>query len=157
MDLMTRCERCGKLVETEKFSIGLWGSYCAVPAATIGTLDTEGDFHKTEDATVALCPDCIEKLKAWLAGGQDEPQEADESAGSDSAERLIVDMCNMIFTGGNYASVCEYFGHRTGSCEGCDMQGAGDNSTCLREVRADIKRRCEGFGIDIEEDEDDKR
>ena len=152
MDLMTRCERCGKLVETKKFSMGLWDSYCAVPAAAIGTLDTEGDFHKTGDTTVALCPDCIEKLKAWLAGGQDEPQEADARA-----ERLIVDMCNMIFTGGNYASVCEYFGHRTGSCEGCDMQGAGDRTTCLREVRADIKRRCEGLGIDIEEDAEDAK
>lgn len=153
MDLMTRCERCGKLVETDKLCMGVWGDSPAVPAVTIGTLDIEGVFRKMKDASAPLCPDCLGEFRAWLA----DDEAALPSVVSSSAKRLIGDMCNMIFTGGNYASVCEYFGHRTGSCEGCDMQGVGDRTTCLREVRADIKRRCEGLGIDLEEDDDGKR
>lgn len=152
MNLMTRCERCGKLVETEFVSKD-WGNYHAAPAVVIGKLDIEGNLRSTQDVKAALCPYCLGELKAWLADdGAILPV-----AVSSSAKRLIRDMCNMIFTDGNYASVCEYFGHRTGSCEGCASACAGDRTTCLREVRADIKRRCEALGIDLEEDAEDAK
>ena len=164
MDLMTRCERCGKLVETEFFSKS-WGSYHASPAVVIGKLDIEGNIHTAQAVKAALCPDCAEKLKAWLAVKPEEPQ-----AAADSVERLVVDMARAFTCPAedccNAKIACEYFGH--GNLIGCrdrELSRHGNecpaavflSNGCWETMRADIRRRCAELGIDLEEDEDDKR
>ena len=168
MDLMTRCERCGKLVETEGFSMGVWADFRAVPAVAIGTLDLEDCFHETQTAAMALCPDCAEKLKAWLAGKPEAPEEP--QAAADSVERLVVDMARAFTCPAedccNAKIACEYFGH--GNLIGCrdrELSRHGNecpaavslSNGCWETMRADIRRRCAELGIDLEEDEDDKR
>lgn len=87
MELMARCGRCGALVKARgrRLYDGTVSYYTPCAAVTEASSNDMVARHACE--LTVLCPDCMGQLKAWFAGGPEEPQEA-----ADSAERLTADM-----------------------------------------------------------------
>ena len=135
MEFLTRCGRCGALVETtsERFSNGT--VYYAPCAAT--TVLSSNDVVSMDGCQVTvLCPDCMEGLKQWLAGEPQESQEPQEAAG-DSWERLRADVAK--------PGCCEYFQGRgdVESCDGCPALEA--KVDCGQARAADVVRRAKAL------------
>lgn len=80
MEMFTKCGRCGALVETTDEILGGMTVKCALCAVTtkVGSNDV---VVRDGCETTVLCPDCMEKLRAWLAGEPEEPQGQEEEAG----------------------------------------------------------------------------
>lgn len=170
MEVLTRCERCGALVETRnaKFADGTAAYYA--PCAAVTEISSNNTLVRDGCETTALCPDCMEVLRGWLAGEPQKPQgqeKADQSADVDSVERLAADMARALAcTPEDCCGIkisCEYFGH--GGITGCrDRESSryGDecpasgflSNGCWGTMRADIRRRCRALGIDLGEGED---
>lgn len=169
---MTRCGRCGALVETtsEELSSGV---VHFAPCAVTTKISSNDVVYRDGCETTVLCPDCLEQIKAWLAGEPEEPQGQEgsgQSADGDSAERLATDLAraakNVAATGlCTQQLACGYFGHsgdttchdwrapsHHGECPAYDS-----DSPCSEIMFGDVHRRCKALGIDIEEDEDAKR
>lgn len=147
MELFTRCDRCGELVGTSSETVCGAAVQCA-PCVVMTVRDGS-------EYTV-LCPDCMAKLKSWLTGGPEEPQEA-----SDSAERLAADLVSAVenVTAPGFCKqelACGYFGHSGDiNCHvwrlppyrsECPAYG-GDS--CSESMLGDIHRRCKDLGIDL--------
>lgn len=148
MELFTRCGRCGALVGTTSETFGGASAQC-VPCVVAS--DRGGSEY------TVLCPDCMSKLKSWLEGVPEEPQDA-----SDSAERLAADLVsaveNVTATGFcRQQLACGYFGHRgdvtchvwrlpsyRGECP-----AYGGDSPCSESMLDDVRRRCKNLGIDL--------
>ena len=164
MEFLARCSRCGALVETSSSKFDDWKIVYYTPCTAVTKVS-----RSVNDYT-ALCPDCMEQLKAWLACEPEEPQgqeKADQSADVDSVERLAADMARIIAFAmsvrkhGEDTMACKYFGHYGVPCttpDGavCPDRDCDDN-TCVEFALEDIQRRCKALGINIEEDADAKR
>ena len=152
MQVLTRCTRCGALVEpcqkpcpTSGATVWLWS------AAATCTVDTSGTLAMDFTSTSVLCPDCIGQLKEWLAGESDAMQ--NPQASTDSVAALVRDMAVALdFSRDSAWSSCRYFYHSE-DCEGCPADSSG--LPCHRVLFDDIRRRCEALGIDLEGDGDE--
>ena len=163
MEFLARSSRCGALVETSSKEFGDWKIvYYTSCTAVTKVSSSVSDY-------TALCPDCMEQLKAWLAGESEEPQgqeEAGQSSDGDSTERLAADLAKIVVrtmadtSDGADSAACHYFGHSGVPC--VDDSGVPCRAyniigkTCARFALDDIHRRCEALGIDLEEDSDAK-
>lgn len=142
MQLMTRCGRCGALVETtsERLSSGV---VHYAPCAVATKISSNNVVVRDGCEYTVLCPDCMEGLKQWLAGGQTE----DPSI----AEGIIRDMYAALGAKPHRKQACEYLSERNPfMCARC-ME---DPKQCVGEMFKEIRRRCAEIGIDLEEDED---
>ena len=156
MEVLPRCGRCGALVETtsERFSNG---TVYYAPCAATTVLSSNNVVSRDGCEVTVLCPDCMEQLKAWLAGEPQDPQ-GQEKAETDTAESLACDMARALdfFSNSGY-SACRYFGSKP-KCHGCPAASTDEVSRgCSRFMCADIRRRCKALGIDFEEGEDGQR
>ena len=134
MELLTRCGRCGALMETtsERFSNG---TVYYAPCAATTVLSSNNVVSRDGCEATVLCPDCMEGLKAWLAGESEEPQEPQEAA--DSWERLRADVAK--------PGCCEYFQGR-GDVESCDGCPALEAKVDCGQARAtDVVRRAKAL------------
>lgn len=154
MELMTRCGRCGALVETtsERLSSGV---VHYAPCAVATKISSNNVVVRDGCEYTVLCPDCMEQLKEWLAGESQEPQEA-----ADSAERLAADMARVVaaMADDGDSMACHYFGRNVVPCTEfggttCPAYGC-TGKTCAEFALEDFRRRCRALGIDLEEDED---
>lgn len=162
MEFLARCSRCGALVEASSSKFDDWKIVYYTPCTAVTNVS-----RSVSDYT-ALCPDCMEQLKAWLACEPEEPQgqeEAGQSSDGDSAERLAADMAvALAFQAGNEmyedTAACAYFGRLGIPCIGLCITACPaykiSGKTCLEAMRDDIRRRCKALGIDLEGDEDAK-
>lgn len=165
MEVLTRCGRCGALVETtsERFSNG---TVYYAPCAATTVLSSNNVVSRDGCEVTVLCPDCMGRLKAWLAGESQEPQEA-----ADSAERLAADLARAVKNVTEFGLcrqqlACGYFGHvgdiacldREASAhrDECPAYGFGDGGPglCRAAMLDDIARRTDELGIELEEGED---
>lgn len=157
MQILTKCARCGALVETTSVS-GIVDNkrvYYA-PCAVVTKVSSNNTVVRDGCEYTVLCPDCMEQLKAWLSGESQEPQEA-----ADSVERLAFDMARALAcTPEDCCGIriaCEYFGHggladcrdRESSRYGDECPASGYMSDCWETMRANIRRRCAALGIDL--------
>ena len=138
MEFLTRCGRCGALVETtsERFSNG---TVYYAPCAATTVLSSNNVVSRDGCEYTVLCPDCMEGLKAWLA---DEPQPqgqegAGEGVGGDSWERLRADVAK--------PGCCEYFQGRSDveACDGCPALEA--TVDCGQARATDVVRRAKAL------------
>ena len=165
MELMARCERCGALVgpcDARKTAGGTRVRFWA--AATTCTVDADGGMALDLGGATVLCPDCMERLKAWLAEEPEGPQETDGIADNDSVGKLAADMAKIAIRtmasgeDGAGTAACHYFGHSGVPC--VDASGVPCRAytivgkTCAQFALDDVRRRCESLGIDLEEDAD---
>lgn len=148
MEFFTRCGRCGALVGTTSETVGGASAQCA---PCVVASDRGGSEY------TVLCPGCMSKLKSWLEGVSEEPQDA-----SDSAERLAADLVsaveNVTATGFcRQQLACGYFGHsgditchvwRLPSYRG-ECPAYGGDSPCSESMLDDVRRRCKNLGIDM--------
>lgn len=162
MEFMARCSRCGALVDASSKEFGDWKIVYYTPCAAVTKVG-----RNVSDYT-ALCPDCMEQLKEWLAQApEDKKGQVDESADGDSVERLAADMAKVVVrtmadeSDGADSAACHYFGHNgvpcvddSGTCPACCLI---IGKTCAEFALEDIHRRCKALGIDLEEDSDAKR
>lgn len=140
MEVLTRCGRCGALVETtsERFSNG---TVYYAPCAATTVLSSNNVVSRDGCEVTVLCPDCMGRLKAWLAGGQTK----DPSI----AEGIIRDMYAALGAKPRRQQACEYLSGRDPvTCARC----AEDPAQCVGEMFKDIRLRCTEIGIDLEED-----
>ena len=152
MELFTRCGRCGALVGTTSETVGGASAQCA---PCVVAADRGGSEY------TVLCPDCMSKLKSWLGGVPEEPQEA-----VDSAESLAADLARAVknvtaFGLCRQQLACGYFGHVGGVVcldrqasvhrDECPAYGGGDGGpeSCRVAMLDGISRRCEELGIDL--------
>lgn len=151
MEFMARCGRCGALVEASSRKRGDGAITYYTPCAVVTQVSSNDVPVRDGCEYTVLCPDCMGQLEAWLAGGQDGPQEVDESAETDTAESLARDMARALdfFSSSGY-SACRYFGSKP-KCHGCPAASTDEvNRGCSRFMCADIRRRCKVLGIDLE-------
>ena len=170
MQILTKCARCGALVEPNQMPSVLRGTNALFwRAATTCNVDASGTIAMDFVSTSVLCPDCMAQLKAWLDGESEEPQgqeEAGQSADGDSVERLAASMARAFAcTPEDCCGIriaCEYFGHgynttgcrdRESSRYGDECPASGYMSDCWETMCADIRRRCAALGIDLEDGE----
>lgn len=147
MQILTRCARCGALVEpcqmpsrTRGATVWSWSAVATCNVAASGTVAM--DFASTS----VLCPDCIGQLKAWLAGGQTEDLSI--------AEDIIRDMYAALGAKPHRKQACVYLSERNPfMCARC-ME---DPKQCVDEMFKDIRWRCAEIGIDLKEEADAKR
>ena len=147
MQILTRCARCGALVELCQTSSGtcaeavqLWSAAATCNADTSVTVAV--DFASMS----VLCPDCIGQLKAWLALGQTEDLSI--------AENIIRDMYAALSVKPRRKQACKYLsGIDPVTCARC----VEDPAQCVDEMFEDIRCRCSEIGIDLEGDEDAKQ
>lgn len=154
MGLFTRCGRCGALVGTTSETVGGASAQCA---PCVVAADRGGSEY------TVLCPDCMSKLKSWLGGVPEEPQEA-----VDSAESLAADLARALACAPEDCCgiriACEYFGHsgladcrnRESSRYGDECPASGYMSDCWDTMCASIRRRCKALGVDLGDEEDDE-
>lgn len=154
MELFTRCGRCGALVGTTSETVDGASAQCA---PCVVAADRGGSEY------TVLCPDCMSKLKSWLGGVPEEPQEA-----GDSAERLAFDMARALACAPEDCCgiriACEYFGHsgladcrnRESSRYGDECPASGYMSDCWDTMCASIRRRCKALGVDLGDEADDE-
>lgn len=147
MELFTRCGRCGALVGTTSETVGGASAQC-VPCVVAA--DRGGSEY------TVLCPDCMSKLKSWLGGVPEEPQEA-----VDSVDMLAFDMARALACAPEDCCgiriACEYFGHsgfadcrnRESSRYGDECPASGYMSDCWDTMCASIRRRCKALGVDL--------
>ena len=139
MELMTRCGRCGALVGTTSERLG-GGVVHYAPCAVTTKISSNDVVVRDGCEYTVLCPDCMEGLKAWLAGEPQEPQgqeKAEEGVGGDSWERLEEDL--------THSGCCAYFYHGTDgeACDGCPAhESLGD---CWQARATDIVRRAKAL------------
>lgn len=146
MQILTRCARCGALVEPRQMptarrgeTVWLWSAVATCSVGTSGAVAM--DFVSTS----VLCPDCMAQLKAWLDGGQTK----DPSI----AEGIIGDMYAALMARPHRKQACEYLSERNPfMCARC-ME---DPKQCVGEMFKDIRRRCAEIGIDLAGDGDDE-
>ena len=146
MQILTRCARCGALVEPRQMptarrgeTVWLWS------AAATCTVDTSGTVAMNFVSTSVLCPDCMAQLKVWLDGGPTK----DPSI----AEGIIGDMYAALMAKSHRKQACEYLSERNPvMCARC-ME---DPKQCVGEMFKDIRRRCAEIGIDLAGDGDDE-
>ena len=139
MELMTRCGRCGALVGTT--SERLSGGVVHYAPCAVATKISSNDVVVRDGCEyTVLCPDCMEGLKAWLAGEPQEPQgqeKAEGGVGGDSWERLEEDL--------THSGCCAYFYRSTDgeTCDGCPAhESLGD---CWQARATDIVRRAKAL------------
>ena len=139
MELMTRCGRCGALVETasERFSSGV---VHYAPCAAVTKVSSNNDIVRDGCRYTVLCPDCMGRLKGWLDGGPQEQQgqeKAEDGVGGDSWERLRADVAK--------PGCCEYFQGRSDveTCDGCPVLEA--NVDCGQARATDVVRRAKAL------------
>ena len=170
MEVLTKCGRCGALVETRKTMFADGTSAYYAPCAAVTEISSNNTLVRDGCETTVLCPDCMEVLKGWLACESQEAQgqeKADQSADVDSVERLAADMARALAcTPEDCCGIkiaCEYFGHsgligcrdRESSRHGDECPASGFLSNgCWETMCANIRRRCAALGIDLEEGED---
>ena len=153
MEMFIKCDRCGALVETTNEILGGMSVKCAPCAVT--TKVSSNDVLVVRDGceTTVLCPDCMERLKEWLASEPKEPQEA-----ADSVERLANDMVRAVeemqASGIRVRFACGYFGHVGAHCLNGGVcpaygDGYGGDSSCNKAMFDDVRRRCDELGIDL--------
>lgn len=152
MEMFVKCGRCGALVGTTSETVGGAAAQCA---PCVVAADRGGSEY------TVLCPDCMSKLKSWLDGVSEEPQEA-----SDSVERLAADMARALAcTPEDCCGIrvaCEYFGHggntdcrnRESSRYGDECPASGYMSDCWDTMCASIRRRCNALGVDLGDEAD---
>ena len=154
MQILTKCGRCGALVEPRQMptarrgeTVWLWS------AAAICTVDTSGTVAMDFADTTVLCPDCLARFKAWLAGESEEPQEPQTS--TDSAGKLVRDMARVFccMHAGTQPFACWYFDHV--KCDECPAYGCDHG--CDQEMYNDIGRRASVFGINLVEGTEDEK
>lgn len=164
MELFTKCNRCGALMQTRCVDGGFTRKIHLAPCVMTGEVNSNGATAGDEIEHTVLCPDCMAKLKAWLAGEPEKPQgqeEAGQSSDGDSVERLAADMAKAVARTMDDAAACHYFGHSGVPC--VDDSGVPCRAyniigkTCARFALDDIQRRCKALGINIEEDADATR
>ena len=115
-------------------------------AAATCSADTSGTGAVDFADKVALCPDCMGQLKAWLAGGQTEDLSI--------AEDIIRDMYAALGVKPRRQQACEYLSRRyPATCARC----VEDPAQCVDEMFDDIRYCCSEIGIDLEGDEDAKQ
>lgn len=165
MEVLTKCGRCGALVETtsERLSSGV---VHYAPCAVTTKISSNDVVVRDGCEYMVLCHDCMEQLKEWLEGESQEPQEA-----ADSAERLAADLARAVknvtaFGLCKQQLACGYFGHvgdvacldRLASVhrDECPAYGCGDGGpeSCRVAMLDDVARRTDELGIDLKEDED---
>ena len=146
MQILTRCARCGALVEpcqlpttSRGATVWLWS------AAAICTVDTSGTVAMDFTSTSVLCPDCIGQLTDWLTGESDVLQ--NPQASTDSAGKLVRDMARVFccMHAGTQPFACWYFDHT--KCDGCPAHGRDHG--CDQEMYNDIGRRASALGIHL--------
>lgn len=170
MEVLTKCGRCGALVETtsERLSSGV---VHFAPCAVTTKISSNDVVVRDGCEYTVLCPDCMDQLKAWLAGESQEQQEAADSAGSDDVNALVRDLARAVK---NVTSLglcrqqlaCGYFGHvgdvacldREASVhrDECPAYGCreGGAKLCMVAMLDDVARRTDELGIDLKEDAD---
>lgn len=147
MQILTKCGRCGALVEPNQMPSVLRGTNALFwRAATTCNVGTSGTIAMDFADTTVLCPDCIGQLKGWLAGEPEEPQKP--QASTDSAGKLVRDMARVFscMHAGTQPFACWYFGHAAG-CDGCPAHGCDHG--CDQEMYDDIGRRASALGINL--------
>lgn len=139
MEVLTRCGRCGALVETtsERFSNG---TVYYAPCAATTVISSNNVVSMDGCGVTVLCPDCMEGLKAWLDGEPQGPQgqgRAQKGAGGDSWERLRADVAK--------PGCCEYFQGRSDAeaCDGCPALEAMVD--CGQARATDVVRRAKAL------------
>lgn len=154
MQILTKCGRCGALVEPNQMPSVLRGTNALFwRAATTCNVDASGTIAMDFADTTALCPDCIGQLKGWLAGEPEEPQKPQASA--DSVAALVRDMAAALdFSRDSAWPSCRYFYH-SADCNGCPADSS--DQPCFHVLFDDIHRRCKALEIDLEEEADAKR
>ena len=156
MELFTKCGRCGALMQTRCVDGGFTRKIHLASCVMTGEVNSDGATAGDEIEHTVLCPDCMGKLKQWLTGESEEPQEA-----GDSVERLAADMAMaLVFPPEDCCGIriaCEYFGHsyNTGCCDressryGDECPASSYLSDCWETMCASIRRRCTALGIDL--------
>lgn len=146
MQILTKCGRCGALVEPNQMPSVLRGTNALFwRAVTTCNVDASGSIAMDFADSTVLCPDCIEQLKAWLAGGQTKDLSI--------VEDIIRDMYAALGAKPHRQQACEYLSERNPvMCARC-ME---DPKQCVGEMFKDIRRRCAEIGIDLAGDGDDE-
>lgn len=171
MDVFTKCARCGATVlpcDAKETVGGTRMRFWA--AATTCTVDTDGGMALDLGGAAVLCPDCMAKLREWLACGPEDQQGQEEDAGQcpdgDGAEGFAADLARAVKNVTTFGLcrqqlACGYFGHLGGvACldrqasvhrDECPAYGGGDGGpeSCLAAMLDGISRRCEELGIDL--------
>ena len=154
MEVLTKCGRCGALVETRKTKFGDGTVAYYAPCAAVTEISSNNTLVREGCEVTPLCPDCMEQLKAWLAGESEGQQEADGIAENESGESLVRDMARALdFLSDHSYSACRYFGNKP-ECHGCPANTGAGSRGCCNAMLDDIDRRCDKLGIDLEEGED---
>lgn len=163
MELFTKCNRCSALMQARCVDNGFARKTHLVPCVMTGEMSSDDVTAGDEIAHTVLCPDCTAKLKAWLAGEPEEPQEAAGSAGDDDVKALARDMARGLVSaakenGGDQAVACGYFGYWGVPCIGCGTATcpafARSREGCFNVMSDDVGKRCKALGIDLDGDED---
>lgn len=168
MEVLTRCGRCGALVETRCVDGGFARKVYLAPYVMTGEVSSDGVAPVGDGDAVILCPDCMQQYEDWLVEAPGERQEAGQSPNGDSVERLSADLARAFAcTPEDCCGIkiaCEYFGH--GGSIGCrDRQSSRYNDECpascflsdgcWETMRANIRRRCKALGIYLEGEDDE--
>ena len=144
MQILTKCGRCGALVEPNQMPSVLRGTNALFwRAVTTCNVDASGSIAMDFADSTVLCPDCVAQLNKWLAGGQTK----DLSIAGD----IIMDMYAALGAQPQREQACEYTtARRYEKCSECSF----DPRQCVDDMFGDIRSRCAEIGIDLEEDED---
>lgn len=170
MEVLTKCGRCGALLETTSGIVDNRRVYYA-PCVAVTEVSSNNTVVRDGCKVTVLCPDCMDQLNAWLDGESQEPQEAADSAGSDDVNALVRDLARAVK---NVTALglcrqqlaCGYFGHvgdiycldREASVhrDECPAYGCREGGTklCMAAMLDDVARRTDELGIDLKEDAD---
>ena len=165
MELFTKCNRCGALMQTRCVDGGFTRKIHLAPCVMTGEVSSDGATAGDEIEHTVLCPGCMEGLKAWLAEEPEGPQETDGIADNDSVGKLAADMAKIAIRtmasgeDGADTAACHYFGHSGVPC--VDASGVPCRAyniigkTCAQFALDDVRRRCEELGIDLTGDGDE--
>ena len=124
MELFTKCNRCGALMQARCVDNGFARKTHLVPCVMTCEMSSDDVTPFGDSEAVALCPDCMEGLKRWLAGDD-----------NDSLGKLIDDMERAAAA---RACACTYLGKcEDDECDGCPALG----ERCYVFVFNDIARR----------------
>lgn len=161
MEVLTRCGRCGALVETRCVDSGFARKVYLAPYVMTGEVSSDGVAPVGDGDAVILCPDCMQQYEDWLVEAPGERHGPGKSPDGDSVDRLAEDLARAVKSVTTLRSqqqlACGYFDHACGiPCldRGRDVcpaygDGHGGDSSCSKALFDDVRRRCEALGIDL--------
>lgn len=157
MQILTKCGRCGALVEPNQMPSVLRGTNALFwRAATTCNVDASGTIAMDFADTIVLCPDCMKALRGWLDGNgapgpTDDPAKLGDILAAEERERGLAALLRDVegcCTDSWVDRCCMYFMHGTGSGKRCSDCPAYDFDDCCQAFFDDFARRLRALGVE---------